>query len=875
MGEFAVLNNDLNFLSEAGTIAGDASVFVDAVNITTGGFFQPLVNNTNGTIGGDADVEVDVTDDISVGAETFFNILNSNGTIGGSALSDLFASNFSSGSTFEFQILNDGGSIGGDASLYAALSDALTVSDDATIQIGNAGGSIGGDATIDINLGSFSANSLLLQIDNLGGTIGGASSIFFNVDGELASNGDATFQILQDDANASSASISLDVGSYAIGGSLIAKISDGETSFSYDSVSVDAIDDIIVGDQILVDGNLTAGGNISAVNGITIGGGSIIAGGDLTSSAGSISQDFNASQFGDITVTGDINAAGGLFTSGDPVVVSAGGSVFAPGIITGELIAGNNVTVDNTAGGFSFGLIANSTTANGTLFMINSPTITPDNGSSDGTIGFTPHDFFLTVSSIVSTGPTFPLLFSNGSDAEPTVGNDNPGNGGNVTLNLTGGGLTIGSANDLTGIDANGGMFAADSTLGGNGGTVDITATGDVNLLDGDIRATSGFVPDSFVFLGDGGTVNITTSGAISVNSSIEVSSDNVEGNPPVRFSASGGNISLTSTKASAGPAITLTDSGQLLALLDFDAPGPGGSITLLASGNGGSSVDVNGFAEADRGTIDIRHTGTNGMVNLSDATGTHSVGLFADVVKVGALGSNGVLTIGQGFITANDTLKLYGASANGQVHFVDNVTIGGQIATIIAGNRVTVDNNVTVTVNGQFPADVYVGFTGSIPNADYNATQGGNGSTNGVFGGAGVNLPQPIGNAPPFDDPIAPQGPATGSTISATTSAPIPTVEPASPGDRGPATHVIIPRGKQPVPVARVADSNELLALVDKVTSAPTATEPGGSNATTGKTSRGASSVSLGRSRAAVQNLDRANMTLNRSGARRPAALP
>jgi hypothetical protein len=127
VGEFAVLNNDLNFLSEAGSIAGDASVFLDAVNITTGGFFQPLVNNTNGSIEGSATVQVDVTDDISVGAETFFNILNSNGVIGGFALSDLFATSFTSGSTFQFQILNDNGSIGSDASLFASVSGALTI----------------------------------------------------------------------------------------------------------------------------------------------------------------------------------------------------------------------------------------------------------------------------------------------------------------------------------------------------------------------------------------------------------------------------------------------------------------------------------------------------------------------------------------------------------------------------------------------------------------------------------------------------------------------------------------------------------------------------------------------------------------------------
>ena len=50
-----------------------------------------------------------------------------------------------------------------------------------------------------------------------------------------------------------------------------------------------------------------------------------------------------------------------------------------------------------------------------------------------------------------------------------------------------------------------------------------------------------------------------------------------------------------------------------------------------------------------------------------------------------------------------------------------------------------------------QTPADVYTGFTGEIPNANYTGF-GGNGSTTGTFAGAGANDPQPIENAPPFD---------------------------------------------------------------------------------------------------------------------------
>src|SRR5262249_45082101 len=155
---------------------------------------------------------------------------------------------------------------------------------------------------------------------------------------------------------------------------------------------------------------------------------------------------------------------------------------------------------------------------------------TPNGSSSDGSIGNTPFDFTLTAAKIVSTGPVFPTLFSNGDAASTTFGNNNPGNGGKVTLTLTSG-LTIGSTNDLARITANGGAFPLTSTAGGSGGTVSINSSGDVTLLDGNITATSGaLAAGSTGILGNGGTVNISTSGAITVGSTIEVSSADVSG---------------------------------------------------------------------------------------------------------------------------------------------------------------------------------------------------------------------------------------------------------------------------------------------------------------------------------------------------------
>src|SRR5213075_1232119 len=104
----------------------------------------------------------------------------------------------------------------------------------------------------------------------------------------------------------------------------------------------------------------------------------------------------------------------------------------------------------------------------------------------------------------------------------------------------------------------------------------------------------------------------------------------------------------------------------------------------------------------ADRGTVDIRNTGASGSIFLTTPQ------ISADIVKVGALGTNGTLSIGGGRINADTILKLYAVGSNGSVIFVSNVLLSGNSMKIIAGNSVTVNNNVVVSVAKQ-PADVYV----------------------------------------------------------------------------------------------------------------------------------------------------------------------
>ncbi|MEP6956971.1 MAG: hypothetical protein ABI883_09100, partial [Chthoniobacterales bacterium] len=200
--------------------------------------------------------------------------------------------------------------------------------------------------------------------------------------------------------------------------------------------------------------------------------------------------------------------------------------------------------------------------------------------------------------------------------------------------------------------------------------------------------------------------------------------------------SAQSGNIALKSNRTS-GVAVNVTNSGQLLSLLDSAGPGPGGKVTILATGRG-SSVKVNGRVQAERGTVDIRHRGRNGSIDLTNAE------LRAETVKVAALGSNGALNIGGGNLAADATLQLYAPGSNGTINFIANVTLASPTS-IIAAQTVNVFNGVVVNIASANPADVFTAH------ANYSGF-GGNGSRSGTFGGAGANAPRPVTTAPPLD---------------------------------------------------------------------------------------------------------------------------
>jgi hypothetical protein len=303
-----------------------------------------------------------------------------------------------------------------------------------------------------------------------------------------------------------------------------------------------------------------------------------------------------------------------------------------------------------------------------------------------------------------------------------------------AVLNLNVQSQVFAPADGINGANFNGGdADAASNQPGGNGGTFNVTAaTGDITVGT-PISATTGAngtVPTG----GTGGTVTLTANqGSVNIDNQIQVS-----GRTAGRQSAAGGNINIISHRPT-GVAINVSSTGQLLALLDAAAPGPGGTITISADG-ASSQVNVGGVGAAitadhpanGSSLIDIRQTGASGQIMLTSAN------LSADIVKVAALGDNGRLTIGGGMISADNILRLYAGESNGQVIFVADCTIRGVNELSIAANTVRIDDGVMVNVTGHI-ADVYTN------NAQY---VGGNQPTTGMFTGLGANTH--LGQPPP-----------------------------------------------------------------------------------------------------------------------------
>ena len=327
---------------------------------------------------------------------------------------------------------------------------------------------------------------------------------------------------------------------------------------------------------------------------------------------------------------------------------------------------------------------------------------------------------------------------------------DNSGGGSiggsaNVNFTLTGDLTTQGDGNFF--------IFNNPGTIGSNA-TIDVTA-GSISTggsLFGLIDNTGGNI-------GGNALINFSTSGDITSQGDatfqILNSGGSIGGDVEINLNAASitADSLLAQIDNTGGSIGASTEGGATINMNVFGTANVATDATVAIYGSdgadGGAAINFNGGSYDVGGTF-LSYIDGNGTITFNNASA------HADVLKVGALGTNGVLNIGGGTLSADTTLELYASGSNGHLNFVSNVTLGGNSAKILAADSVTIFDNVVVTIGGKAPADVYTN------NANYTGF-GGNETTTGTFAGAGANDPQPLSNAPPF----GPSSPAPTPTKS------------------------------------------------------------------------------------------------------------
>jgi hypothetical protein len=671
------------------------------------------------------------------GLTTGANItLQSGGTmsLGGIGLlqTGITTANQSSGSNIT---INAGGAI--------AVSDLL-----ASVTIGGGRTLTNGGVITLTGTGSYTASlgdgGLNLQVLNSApGIIGTGGSISLTLDGTLTTGNAGALNLVINNSNG---------GQIQTGGNITSTIGTGLTANSV-NVLIDNRFNGFIGNGAGI--TFSSGGTFTTTGNANF----EILNSQMGTPGGTIVSDaFIKVTFANATIGNDLNAFidnsdGSIGGVGGTVTLQVNGKLSVTGRIdvfgtltsTGSITAGQLSATDVNAPGIDVG-------AGGiTRFTFpNEITVNPLHT--------------ITTNALTSTGG----INFNGPDMDTPPG-FGPFSGGQLTINVAS--LTFGptAADNIQGpVTFNGGNSTTNPIPAGDGGIFNLNATGAITVSS-PIQATTGLQADASEPSGAGGTVNLnSTGGTISINSPITVSSADAQTAPPAprRKSRSGGNINLKSD-APTGVAINVSNTGQLLSLLDAAAPGPGGKITILATG-ASSRIQITGdpgapgkppldTIRADKagGFVDIRHTGAAGTITMTGAI------IAGDIVKVGALGANGSLTIGGGRIDANTILRLYATGANGSVIFVSDVVLNINSTNaldriIIAGNSVTVNNNVTVSIGSpggaSRTADIYVP---NLAAANYSNFNGGNNSSNGRFiidGTAGSPVSGAITNfgAPP-----------------------------------------------------------------------------------------------------------------------------
>jgi hypothetical protein len=565
----------------------------------------------------------------------------------------------------------------------------------------------GANLTLNIT-GDYTNNSTTesssLSVTNTEGNIGTGGNISVMTGGDFTASGDATFTIQNTTGSINNGgNIELIVGgSIATSGAFSLFVENYDSSGNTPGhIGTGGNISVTTGDG----GNLTANSILAFVNnenGASVDsganvtfdiGGALTTTGDATLGISNLNDGNGGGTIGSLT-TVDLNAAsisvGGFFET----FVSTNGG----GIIHGDAINTVGVTGDLTA-------------QQGVLLSI-PDTIFGNTGNFTG--GHIDGNAIVTLTAQNITTPstnsgipgadTMAIEASIYPNASGTVGGDAAVNV-SASQNISAPGSILFWVANGNYLDLGGG------TIGGNA-TVNVSAA---SLSSGDLFVQ--ILNYGGASIGGDAAINVTTD-TLSVGGSLDSTIDNSNGG------TIGGNATIN---------MNVSGSATIANDATFQILGSDGAID-------GAAININGGNYNAGGTF-LAYIDGDGTITFNNASA------HADVLKVGALGTNGVLNIGGGMLSADTTLELYASGSNGRLNFVSNVTLGGNSVKILAADSITIFDNVVVTIGGLNPAEVYTN------NANYTGF-GGNGTTTGTFAGAGANNPLPLDEAPPFGSP-------------------------------------------------------------------------------------------------------------------------
>jgi hypothetical protein len=435
----------------------------------------------------------------------------------------------------------------------------------------------------------------------------------------------------------------------------------------------------------------------------------------------------------DITGIAGISNTGGSILIQDNIVNTSGQGI--------TLVASGNITISNNA----------VTSAGGNAIQIQGSPASPDVSVQNNSIGGTGGIILL-----ASTGDlTLGNVIASGNSITA-------GNGGDINLSATGGGISTGS------IDLSGNTLGAIGSAGGSGGMIILTAGGGSIMLGG-ATAGASINNNQISNTGSGGSISLTASGSVSLGIGSSISGNNINATGTVSggmislsstggsismgdgsvfngntiTSANGGGITLTATGGSIGSSITLgavTAQGNSINVagigLSFSANminagnltigGATASQANTINGNGGSITLLSGSGSISLGNVVLDTNSMSGDIGISGATAQmtsldFSGNLLGGNVNLSATGTAGDVMIGDPAALQNQAITISGnrtetvgqnqsitISANRDVAVSGNVTISGnRTETVSQNGSITVSANRDLTVNGNTTVNV------------------------------------------------------------------------------------------------------------------------------------------------------------------------